>query len=144
MLLADYLIGSLNTAGSVLLVATTWIVSLYLVSTFTMEKFMTWLAPLVRVLSRIGDRWTAWREHHEQRKQEKRAARLEKARERQARRSAVVAEPIERPKTRPMPPEPPREDAAKPEVEEIPICALEDTPPWEAPAPVATPPRPLA
>ena len=141
LLLADYLTGSLNMAGAILLVATAWIVSIYLVSTFTVEKFVAWLAPLARVLARIGDRWNAWREQHEQRKQEKKAARLEKARERQARRSAVVTEPIEKPRPRPTP-EPDAEP--EPEVQEIPICTLEDTPPWEAPAPVAAPTPPPA
>jgi S-DNA-T family DNA segregation ATPase FtsK/SpoIIIE len=61
LLLADYLVDSLNMAGAILLVITALIVSVYLISTFTMEKFVSWFAPLV-------DRWNVWREQVEQRK----------------------------------------------------------------------------
>ncbi len=127
LLVADYLVESLNMTGAILLVITALIVSLYLISSFTMEKFGTWLVPLARVLLNIAERWNAWRE---QRSKGKRTAS-------QARRSAVVSQPQDTPRTKPAP-EPQSEEA--PEIDEIPICALEDTPPWEAPAP--TPPTP--
>jgi S-DNA-T family DNA segregation ATPase FtsK/SpoIIIE len=123
LLLADYLVDSLNMAGAVLLVITALIVSLYLISTFTMEKFVSWFAPLAA-------RWNAWRERREERKREKIAAR-------QARRVAVVEKPQDKPRTKPAPAPQPEE---APGLDEIPICALEDTPPWEAPQP--TPPAP--
>src|SRR5260370_42509197 len=87
-----------------------------------MAKYGSWFGPLV-------DGWNAWREKREQRKKEKIAAR-------QARRAAVVQKPQDKPRTKPAP-EPQPEEA--PELDEIPICALEDTPPWEAPAPVSAP-----
>ncbi len=134
LLLADYLVGSLNMTGAVLLVATALILSVYLISTFTMDKFATWLAPLARVLANLGDRWSAWRASSAQRKKEKRAAWLEKARAAQAKRSAVVEKPAGKPITKPAPDVQP-----DPEVQEIPICTLDDTPPWEAPAAAPAP-----
>jgi S-DNA-T family DNA segregation ATPase FtsK/SpoIIIE len=132
LLLADYLIGNFNMTGAILVVGTTLIVSLYLISTFTVEKFGRPFLPLIRILVNLADRWSAWRE--------------QRARMAQARRSAVVEKREEKRRTKPTPePEPqqqPEEEA--PELDEIPICALEDTPPWEAPAPIApAPPAPV-
>src|SRR5205807_9551417 len=111
---------------AILLVVTALIVSVYLISTFTMEKFVSWFAPLI-------SRWNAWRERREQRKKEKIAAR-------QARRATAVEKAQDKPRTRPAP-EPPSPEEA-PELDEIPICALEDTPPWEAPPAAAPAPPP--
>jgi S-DNA-T family DNA segregation ATPase FtsK/SpoIIIE len=130
LLLADYLVGSFNMTGAILLVITALIVSLYLITSFTMEKFGRPFVPLLRVLLHIADRWSAWREQRRQRSKEKRA-----------RRAVVVEQPPEKPRTKPAPD--PRPEEA-PELEEIPICALEDTPPWEAPAPIAAPAQPPA
>jgi S-DNA-T family DNA segregation ATPase FtsK/SpoIIIE len=128
LLLTDYLVGSFNMTGAIVLVVTALIVSLYLISSFTMEKFGTWFAPLMRVLLNIADRWGAWREQRKQRLK--------------TRRSAVVVKPQDKPRTKPAPEPEPHPEEEAPELEEIPICALEDTPPWEAPAPTAptTPP----
>jgi DNA segregation ATPase FtsK/SpoIIIE, S-DNA-T family len=123
LLTADYLVETFNMTGAILVVGTTLIVSLYLISTFTVEKFGRPFVPLIRILLNLADRWSAWRE--------------QRALKAQARRSAVVEKPREKPRTRPTP-EPQPEEAPE-ELDEIPICALEDTPPWEAPAPIAAP-----
>ncbi len=133
MLVADYLLASFNTAGAVLLDITTLVVSLYLVSTFSVDNFLSWLTPIGRLVTRIGERWIAWRERQKQLSEQRHAARLEKTREAQAHPAAAAPVIAEKPARRPQPvvesePEP------EPVAQEIPICALEDTPPWEAPS----------
>ena len=54
LLLADYLLASLNLAGAILIDITGLMVSIYLISTFTMEKAAIWFAPLTRLFAR----WT--------------------------------------------------------------------------------------
>jgi DNA segregation ATPase FtsK/SpoIIIE, S-DNA-T family len=140
LLVSDYLIASLNLTGAILFDITALVVSLYLISSFTMEKFIGWFAPITNAVAKISDRWSAWRERREQRKKEKRAAWLEKALERQAKRSAAVEKPQEKSRPSPAPvTEPDSSPEAEPAAQEIPICTLEDTPPWEAPAPVPAP-----
>ena len=127
LLLADYLVETFNMTGAILVVGTTLIVSLYLISSFTMEKFGRPFLPLIRILLNLADRWSAWRE--------------QRARMAQARRSAFVEKLQEKPRTRPTPEPQPQPEEEEPGLDEIPICALEDTPPWEAPAPA--PPAPV-
>ena len=50
LLVADYLTGVLNFTGAVLIEITAVIVSIYLISTFTMERFGSWFAPLTRAV----------------------------------------------------------------------------------------------
>ena len=54
LLLAHYLMHALNTTGAILLTITTLIVSVYLVSTFTMSKLAVWFAGPLRFLRRSG------------------------------------------------------------------------------------------
>jgi S-DNA-T family DNA segregation ATPase FtsK/SpoIIIE len=138
LVVADSLRASMNLAGAALVVATAFIISIYLISTFTMERCAGWFAPLTTALARLGARWTAWRERRREAKEER------LARKRARREAVVVDAETARPKTRPRPasqPEPEPEpvplaaEEAEPELEEIPICALADTPPWDAPAP---------
>src|SRR5262249_39930520 len=76
-------------------------------------------------------------------KAEKAAARLEKARQSEER--AAVRRQHEqeeaKPRPRPLPPveAPQGEEEHEPEEQEIPICRLEDTPPWEEPDPRPAP-----
>ena len=131
LLVADYLLESFNLVGAVLFDITAFIVSIYLISSFTMEHLGKWFAPLALAFSRFHDRWTAWRAH-------RRALKLEKAREAKARRAAVVDRQAEKPKARPLPPDTiPEIQDSEPErpAAEIPICALEEAPPWETPTP---------
>ncbi len=84
LLAADYLVSSLNPTGAILMDVAVLVVSLYLVSSFSVEKFLGSLAPVARLLARIGGRWSAWLEKRKQRSEEKRAARREKVRDAQA------------------------------------------------------------
>jgi S-DNA-T family DNA segregation ATPase FtsK/SpoIIIE len=146
MLLAHYLMHALNPTGAILLTITTLIVSVYLVSTFTMSKLAGWFAGPLSFLRARVDAWHQWWEERRRRSEEKArlkaAARAEKRRRLRTSRQTEAA-PIE--STVPPPnvaeeaPEAPEEPA------EIPICALEeppavqpDSPPWEIPAPVTS------
>jgi S-DNA-T family DNA segregation ATPase FtsK/SpoIIIE len=148
LLVADYLTVSLNFTGAILLEVMALIVSIYLISTFTMDRLAVWFGPLRRALAHMADAWFAWRERRREAKERKAAAKLEKARQAEARRSAALARTGEQVKARPLPPvdEPELEPAAErePEEQEIPICMLEDTPPWETPAPTPAPAPPPA
>ena len=152
MLLAHYLMHALNPTGAILLTITTLVVSVYLVSTFTMSKLAVWFAGPLRILNMLGDAWRLWREERRRRHAEKARLRTEKAAEKRKR-----AKPAPRVETaRVEPAGPPIEPVAAElpaEPAEIPICALEekpvpqpDSPPWEevVPAAATRPPGPLA
>jgi len=143
MVLAHYLMHALNPTGAILLTITALIVSVYLVSTFTVSKLAVWFAGPLRILTMLADAWRLWREERRQRREEK--ARLrdrQRAEKRQRAKSSpqVGAAHIE-------PAVPPIEAVEEDQPEapaEIPICALEeppavqtDSPPWEIPVPVA-------
>ena len=146
MLLEHYLMHALNPTGAILLTITTLIVSVYLVSTFTMSKLAGWFEGPLNYLSARADALHAWWEERRRRSEEK--ARLKAAQrveKRRRSRPSPEAEPttIESTATRgevlaelPDVPEQPAE---------IPICALEeppaaqpDSPPWEIPVPVTS------
>ena len=77
--LANYLVESLNLAGALLATATAVVVSVYLVSTFTLARLGEWLKGPIGWLERRAAAWRAWRERVHARS-------IEKARERQRRR----------------------------------------------------------
>jgi DNA segregation ATPase FtsK/SpoIIIE, S-DNA-T family len=154
MLLSHYLMHALNPTGAILLTITTLIVSVYLVSTFTMSKLADWFAPLMRFLRARADAWHQWWDERRRRSEEK--ARLKAAERAEKRRRLRTSRQTE---TAPIESAAPLVDAAEDapdapeEPAEIPICALEeppavqsDSPPWEIPAPVASPrlPGPMA
>ena len=60
--LANYLVDSLNLAGAVLATATATIISVYLVSSFTLAKMGAWLAGPLAWLRRRREAWRGWRE----------------------------------------------------------------------------------
>jgi S-DNA-T family DNA segregation ATPase FtsK/SpoIIIE len=115
--LANYLVDSLNLAGALLATATAVVVSVYLVSTFTLARLGEWLAGPTAWFQR---RAAAWR-----------------ARQRRRPDKPVVAD---------APPWQPPEEAAPAalaeEPDEIPICPIEDVEP--DPRPLSSNPRPLA
>ena len=76
LVLAHYLVDSLNLAGAVLATATVVIISIYLVSTFTIEKLT---APLGRIAERIRARRGAWAERRLKKARAKAEAREAKA-----------------------------------------------------------------
>jgi S-DNA-T family DNA segregation ATPase FtsK/SpoIIIE len=126
--LANYLVESLNLAGALLATATAVVVSVYLVSTFTLARLGEWLAGPIGWFGRSAAAWRAWRERVHARS-------IEKARERQRRRpdKPVIAD---------APPwQPPPEEPAPAQLvevpDEIPICPIEDVGPDPGPlAPV--------
>jgi S-DNA-T family DNA segregation ATPase FtsK/SpoIIIE len=153
MLLAHYLMHALNPTGAILLTITTLIVSIYLVSTFTMSKLAGWFAGPLRYLRSLADAWHAWREERLRRSQEKARLRAQHRAEKRRRASSPRFETA-RMESSPAPLEAAEEAPEEPEAPaEIPICALEepsasqpDSPPWEEAVPVAgtRPAGPLA
>jgi DNA segregation ATPase FtsK/SpoIIIE, S-DNA-T family len=140
ILIADALISSLNVTGTVLFTGICLILSLYLISKFSMAAFTAiaarWLAGPLSFLARLYERFVAWR-----------VRKMEIARERAAQ-QAAEPQPSEPVYSAPVPvystpviEEPPIE-------REIPIHELEYQPPpafsapWEeaAPEPVPEPP----
>ncbi len=149
-LIAEWLIGSFNFAGTAIVTAVGLILSIYIVSTFSMGKLAGWLARPRAWWERRMQRFYAWREarraaakqrakeraaHRAQIRAEKAAARVADAQARKARRKGKLPQPVTEalpgaaalsedhaPWDEPVPP--PHED-------EIPIRTLED----EAPAP---------
>ena len=160
--LATRLVDALNVAGAIVATATIVIVSVYLVSTFTLAKLVAWLAGPVAWFQRRREQWRAWRERVHERS-------LEKARERDRRRmeagqttrrtrrrdETVTAPPAEAAPaevrtvdqtTPPWETQEPMEDGGFAELREIPICQVEDLPPVPPPVPmpVAAAPEPPA
>jgi DNA segregation ATPase FtsK/SpoIIIE, S-DNA-T family len=140
---ADYLIGSMNLTGALLLTSMCWIVSIYLVSTFEMSLLAGWfrgpMAAVKSFVNRIGklvSRFTAWQS--------------ERARMRMLRRKAERLRPDRlAPKSGPSigatPGDPHAHNDAPPfdiprEIDDIPIRTLEYAP--QPPAPIEIPPAP--
>jgi S-DNA-T family DNA segregation ATPase FtsK/SpoIIIE len=139
LLLAQYLLHSLNATGAVLLTVASLVVSVYLVSTFTMSKLGDWFARPIAFLKARRDAWRKWREA---RAEARRRRKLEKPKKIKRppvpATSAAQSEPAVADSEAP-PFDMPEEQAPDPEY--IPICALEDLPgaPPPAPAPPAAP-----
>ena len=118
--LANYLVDSLNLAGALVATATAVVVSLYLVSTFTLARLGEWLAGPIAWFQRRAAAWRVWRKRQRRRPE-----------------MPVVAD---------APPwQPPEEPAPAPlaeEPDEIPICPIEDAEPDHPPLAPAPRPRP--
>jgi len=148
--IATYLVDSLNLAGALVVTATAVIISVYLVSTFTLAALSGWFAAPMAWWERRREAFGEWRERMHQQS-------LEKAEERGRRRTvAVAASPETRrirqkqaePEVQPVAETPPWETTHEPQpaaveeepepedtaVEEIPICPIEDLPPEPVPA----------
>ena len=122
ILLADYFLRSLNFWGTVLITASGLIVSLYLISTFSMAILAGWLERPVAWLQSLQARASMWLE---ERRERARLRAQEKAEERakKRRRTEAVAE-------NPLPEVDLTEEYEEPVAEEeIPIHALEDLEP---------------
>ena len=152
--IGGYLVDSLNLAGAVLFTATALILSVYLVSTFTIAKLGEWFAGPLAWMDRRRDAFYTWRERLQQKS-------LEKAQAKQATRrakadaaaAAAAATKTETRRTRkpepvdlgaPATDTPPWEIAPEPapqaqaddeyaQIHEIPICPIEDLPPEPPP-----------
>jgi DNA segregation ATPase FtsK/SpoIIIE, S-DNA-T family len=145
--MANYLMHALNPVGAILLTITTLIVSVYLVSTFTMSKLGAWLTPPLNYLRSLRQAWHAWLDQSRRRQMEKAQLRAEKRKRARPRVEvpAPAAEPVAMQSSAP-PFDVPRDSAEAPsEPEEIPICPLDESvageqaAPTSVPAPIPTP-----
>src|SRR4029077_12919971 len=59
---ASYLVESLNVAGAILATITLLVVSIYLVSTFSLDKLAEWCAGPIAWFHRRAEAWREWRE----------------------------------------------------------------------------------
>jgi S-DNA-T family DNA segregation ATPase FtsK/SpoIIIE len=156
ILIADSLLSSLNVMGTVLLTGICLILSLYLISTFSMATVARWLAGPLSFTGRLYARFAAWREHRKalaQERAERRAARkaeLRRAQDAAAQKvAAIVHEEQAIPVVDPLQQElsaRPEEDPEPPIHHDIPIHELEyqppaasSRPPWEEQAPEPVP-----
>ena len=152
-LIAGTLRESFNLAGTIVILAISLIVSVYLVSAFSLDKLQGWLAPIARFFDGLRDRWRRMIE----RRREEAIERREEKRRRMEERTAVAV-PAAPAIADPIAPDPlvtqrthierhqdhlPWEDAPAPPAEttpaapapaepatpgEIPICRLDETP----------------
>jgi S-DNA-T family DNA segregation ATPase FtsK/SpoIIIE len=134
MLVAHWLVAALNRAGAVLVTLTGLIVSVYLVSTFTLSKVDDWFGGPLSVLGLFAQRikdWLAdWRERRLEKRREKALLRAEsRAANAQAKHEPMtqIMEPGERAPAQPL-------LEFEPDINNIPICPIEEPP---APAPAA-------
>jgi len=149
--MANYLMHTLNPVGAILLTITTLIVSVYLVSTFTMSKLGAWFAPPLRYLRSLRRAWHTWLDESRRRQMERALLRVEKRK--RARPHVEVpgaaAEPRSMESSGPPFDVPLAGEEAPREPEDIPICPLDEsvvheqaTPthePVTAPGPVLVP-----
>jgi len=142
VLLADYLLTSLNLTGAVLATLISSILSIYLISTFSMATLVKWLAGPVGLLREVRARWANWRAHRRELAIEKAQVRAQRSAEAQARAEAALAEKPQR--TRREPSDIPVVESVEQEVapaanlDEIPIRTLEYEAPVPAPVAVET------
>jgi DNA segregation ATPase FtsK/SpoIIIE, S-DNA-T family len=153
ILIADALLGSLNLMGTVLLTGICLLLSLYLISKFSMAIVARWLAGPLGFLARLYERWANWRAERMAVARERAEFRAAQRAEKRAAREALKPQPAEA--TIPSPAIPvvdqtaPEPAYSAPPVEEppiqhdIPIRELEypppqpssSRPPWEEPEP---------
>jgi len=155
-ILADALIGSMNTTGAILTELACWIVSLYLISAFEMKHLLGWLRYPLQWISALAARFASWREERARRARLRAQARalkksieVEKAARAKQETAASAEEPavvtqghdgeppraVRTPRAAPPPP---------PEIDDIPIHILEPPPFETTPAPFAPMPSAAA
>jgi DNA segregation ATPase FtsK/SpoIIIE, S-DNA-T family len=150
-LLADYLLSNFNTTGAILVTASSLILSLYLVSSFSMTKLASWLAGPIAVLKRLTNRFESWRDIRRQKRLARMRIRAEQARlhsqENKARRARQAPpEREEQPTAEALPTGERRTSFAsvQPPVPETLGVSEElaepndDTPPWDEDIPIRT------
>ena len=152
VLLADWLTSSVNATGALLITAACFVLSLYLISTFSVFSLQRWFAGPLRVLSAWRSQWESWRQRRKgiaaEKAEARRALRAEERAEKLAarqRRRGVPVEAAPVADSAPAAPPPTIADTPpweEPPLEDIPIHVLEDAPPAAAPAPPT--PAPIA
>lgn len=152
MLIADFLLDSMNLTGAILTTAAAWIVSLYLVSSFEMAHLLRWLAPPIawiqKTVGSIAAAVRGWRARQLERAKTKAATRAQARAAKQAKKQeqapaavetadapfAAPAIPTEEPaltldppivETRPSPAKRGKFEVPKFDEEDIPIRMLE-------------------
>jgi S-DNA-T family DNA segregation ATPase FtsK/SpoIIIE len=105
--LANYLVDSLNVIGALLVTLTAIVISVYLVSTFTLATLAGWLAGPAAWFAARGERWRAWRERVRQRS-------IEKAKQNAARRRQLWRNEKEKERTQKVAPLPSDVDGRAP------------------------------
>ncbi|MGI8989840.1 MAG: DNA translocase FtsK [Bryobacteraceae bacterium] len=134
--LAGDLRGAFNFTGAVIVTATALIISIYLLTTFTLSKLGEWLAPPVAGIGRALERWRDRLRQIPARRQQKRERKIEAARLRaEARLESLKAKSAPGPATAGAKAAAPK-DTEETE-QEIPICQLDDLPFAPDPAPAA-------
>jgi len=105
--LANYLVDSLNVIGALVVTLTAVVISVYLVSTFTLATLAGWLAGPAAWFAARGERWRAWRERVRQRS-------IEKAKQNAARRRELWRNEKEKERTQKVAPLPSDVDGRAP------------------------------
>jgi S-DNA-T family DNA segregation ATPase FtsK/SpoIIIE len=135
---ADYLLANLNSTGAILATAAMLILSLYVVSTFSMTLLGGWLAGPMAATRRAWTKWQSWREIRRHKKRERTRERRTPRPQPEVRMEtpppvqaqSVAVSPAAAPDSRPPwddDDEPPASEAAsEPEEDDIPIRELED------------------
>jgi DNA segregation ATPase FtsK/SpoIIIE, S-DNA-T family len=146
ILIADSLVSKLNVMGTMLFTGICLILSLYLISRFSMAIVARWLAGPLSFLGRLYARFVSWREHKAALARELSEQRAAVRAEQRAAQTQTPAVPVVEP---PLPEPvhysaPVQEPEPEPPVQhEIPIHELEyqSRPPWEerAPEPIPEP-----
>jgi len=127
LLLADALMASVNLTGTVLVTAICLILSVYLISTFSLATAGDWISGPLRFLRNLHARWDKWRAQRRQVALERAAFRAERRAEKEA---AKGEKETKRGKPRipvveAQQPEPANTEPAAAHDEEIPIHMLE-------------------
>ncbi len=137
-LAAEWLQSRMNLAGAVILAVTGLILSVYLVSTFSIYNLSHWFGGPLRAWASVRGQWGEWQEQRRLRRQAKverdrrpKLVRAEAPAVIPAAVSAPIAPPVEEPEAVPIQPAP-----------EIPIRALEAQPEAREPGPVEVPAAP--
>ena len=126
VVLADYLRDRLNYLGALLLCATSLLISLYLISTFSVKVLESWLSGPIAVGRALGVWWKKYSEARRRRRAEKAARKPKKEKQ-----PVIQAQPLpERPPLSLRDPILPQEPEP---AEEIPIRTLEDLEPARQP-----------
>ena len=121
LMLADYGISRLNLAGTWLFTAMAIILSLYLISRFSVANALAWADGPRRIIARWSNRFARWRETQRLAAEEKARIRADRRAVKQAGRQAETGEP-----STPQPASPP---VSQPGSRRTQPAA--DTPPWD-------------
>jgi len=139
--LSRYLLESLNTAGALIAVVSAFVVSIYLVSSFSLNKVAAWFAAPQRWLARRVEWWRQWlyRLHasYAEKAAEKAAERIRKRSKKD--KAPTVQAAMDAPPAALNAEAEPSEPAEYSTIEEIPICPLEEPEPAAARSPSPVP-----